>query len=116
MRRAVSSTRRVKPSNVVTDFGGRTSEPLRYFSDAPAGPLRHAAREIDFAPADLPALVVQLDDGAHRPFADDAPRARAHVRNSLGLPRDERADRADSEGVADAVDVAPQGRLLVVDV
>src|SRR5205823_7440879 len=30
--------------------------------------------------------------------------------------RNERADRADSERVADAVDVAPQGRLLVIDV
>ena len=71
------------------------------------GPLRHAAREVDLAPADLPALVLQLDDDAHGPFRDDAPLAFGHVRDLLRAPADERGDRACAERVADAEDVAP---------
>src|SRR5712664_3187889 len=37
-----------------------------------AGPLRHAAGEIDFTSADLPAFVGQLDYHAHGSRADDA--------------------------------------------
>ena len=71
------------------------------------GPLCHAAREIDLAPADLPALVLQLDDDAHGPFRDDAPLAFGHVRDLLDASANERGDRACAERVADAEDVAP---------
>src|SRR5947207_3223468 len=75
-----------------------------------AGPLRHAARQVYCAPADLPALVREFDDDAHRPRADDAPTAFGHIRNPLRPTINERADRADTERVADPIDVAPQRR------
>src|SRR5205085_8817674 len=81
-----------------------------------SGPLSHAAREIDLAPADLPAFVSKLDDDAHRPFAYDAPLAFGHVRDLLCAPVNERGDRACAERVADAEDVAPERRLLMIDV
>src|SRR5712691_9883047 len=81
-----------------------------------AGPLCHAAGEIDFTSADLPAFVAQLDDHAHGSRADDAPFTIADVSNFHNFAINQSRDRTDSDRVPDAIDVAAQRRLPVVDV
>src|SRR5262252_6002715 len=72
------------------------------------GPLRHAAGEIDVVAGDLPIFITQLDDDADGTRADDAPFPFADIRHSRGLTVDQRADGADTERIADAIDVAAQ--------
>ena len=81
-----------------------------------AGPLRHAAGKIHFTTANLPSFISKFDDHAHRTGADDAPFSFCDIRNLHDLAIDQRRDCADSNRVADAIDVPAQRRLPVIDV
>src|SRR5258708_27991536 len=79
-------------------------------------PLRHAAGEIYFAAADFPTFVSKFDNDAHGPGADDSPLAFCDVGNLYDFAIDQRGDRANADGVADGIDVAPEWRLPMVNV
>src|ERR1700730_3268461 len=95
----------------VRAFGGDA-----VFKTVLARPLRHAAGKIHFAAADLPTFVSKFDDDPHRTGTDDAPLAFGDVGNLYYLAIDQRGHRTNPYGVSDAINVAPQRRLPVVDV
>src|SRR2546429_4545303 len=81
-----------------------------------ARPLRHATGEIYFAAANFPTLVVEFNDHAHRAGADDSPFTFGDVGNFDDFAVDQRRDGADADGIANAINVAAQRRLPMVNV
>src|SRR5882724_4670299 len=81
-----------------------------------ACPLRHAAAEINFAAADLPPFISELDNRAHRAGADDSPLAFGHIGNLHHFALNQSGDRADPDGIADPINIASQRRLPMVDI
>src|SRR5882724_4625316 len=81
-----------------------------------AGPVRHAANQIDFTPADFPSFVSKFDDRAHWTSADDAPFPIRDVGNSYRFTVDQSRDGPDSDCVSDAINVAAQWRVPMINV
>src|SRR6185436_14488198 len=82
----------------------------------PAGPLRHAARKVYLAARHFPSFVVKFDDHSHRSGADDSPFAFRDVRNLHNFAVNQCGHRADSNRVANTIDVPPKWRLPVIDI
>src|SRR6266446_2074626 len=81
-----------------------------------ARPLRQARGEIYFAASNFPTLVSELNNHAHRAGADDPPFAFGDVGNFDDFAVDQRRHGADSDRVANAINVAAERRLPMVNV
>src|SRR5207249_10128595 len=65
---------------------------------------------------DLPSIVSKPDAHTHGPGSDDPPLAFSDVRNLHHLAIDQRCDGANSDRVADTIDVSTKRRFAIVNI